>query len=328
MSHHYSGPDIGFPHGDARLDLTDVFAFPAPASSGKSILIMNVHPSSTLRPATPTVFEPFASDALYELKIDTDGDAVADVAYRMRFSPFTGGRQTATLRRAEGKPAAETADAGAIIIADAPVSVDHEAHIAEGLGHRFFAGWRSDPFFFDPLGVLDDFHFSGRDFFTDKDVCSIVLEVPNTALGSNGIGLWARTVDGSGGHWIQADRGGRPSQAVFLPGDAREAYLTGEPADDARFVATFAHSLQHTGGYSLEEARRVAVSLLPDILRFDPARAAAYPANGRTLTDRVLDGFLSLLTNGKVTTTGLAPHGDLLAEFPFLGPPHRTAQTG
>jgi hypothetical protein len=36
MSHHYSGPDVGFPHGDARLDLTDVLAFPAPASAGKS----------------------------------------------------------------------------------------------------------------------------------------------------------------------------------------------------------------------------------------------------------------------------------------------------
>jgi hypothetical protein len=28
MSHHYSGPDYGFPHGDARLDLTDLYAFP------------------------------------------------------------------------------------------------------------------------------------------------------------------------------------------------------------------------------------------------------------------------------------------------------------
>src|SRR5882762_170719 len=39
MSHHYSGPNIGFPHGDARLDLTDLFAFPNPGNVGKSILI-------------------------------------------------------------------------------------------------------------------------------------------------------------------------------------------------------------------------------------------------------------------------------------------------
>jgi hypothetical protein len=30
MSHHYSGPDYGFPHGDARLDITDLYAFPKP----------------------------------------------------------------------------------------------------------------------------------------------------------------------------------------------------------------------------------------------------------------------------------------------------------
>ena len=35
MSHHYSGPDWGFPHGDARLDLTDLYAFPKPGNAGK-----------------------------------------------------------------------------------------------------------------------------------------------------------------------------------------------------------------------------------------------------------------------------------------------------
>ena len=38
MSHHYSGPDFGFPHGDARLDLTDLYAFPKPGDPRKSIL--------------------------------------------------------------------------------------------------------------------------------------------------------------------------------------------------------------------------------------------------------------------------------------------------
>jgi hypothetical protein len=48
MSHHYSGPDFGFPHGDARLDLTDLYAFPKPGEAGKSILIMNVRPTAPL----------------------------------------------------------------------------------------------------------------------------------------------------------------------------------------------------------------------------------------------------------------------------------------
>ena len=50
--------------------------------------------------------------------------------------------------------------------------------------------------------------------------------------------------------WVQADRGGRPLQAAFLVGEQNAAYLAGEPADDARFVAVFAHALEHAGGYT------------------------------------------------------------------------------
>ena len=83
MSHHYSGPALGFPHGDARLDLTDLYAFGKPGDADRSILIMNVHPSFSLEPRAPTRTDPFAANAIYEINIDTDGDAVADVAYRV-----------------------------------------------------------------------------------------------------------------------------------------------------------------------------------------------------------------------------------------------------
>jgi hypothetical protein len=36
---------LGVPPWDARLDLTDLYAFPKPGDAGQSILIMNVHPS-------------------------------------------------------------------------------------------------------------------------------------------------------------------------------------------------------------------------------------------------------------------------------------------
>src|SRR4029453_3569732 len=108
----------------------------------------------------------------------------------------------------------------------------------------------------------------------DKNVCSIVLELPNSALGPKRVRLWARTLDGAGGSWVQADRGALPAQAVILVGTEREAYLAGEPADDARFVPVFAHALEHVGGYTPEEARRVAGTLLPDMLSYDPTRPA------------------------------------------------------
>src|SRR3984893_5039017 len=115
MSHHYSGPDFSFPHGDARLDFTDLYAFPKPGDAGKSILIMNVDPSAREKPARPTTTEPFAPEVLYELKIDTDGDTVADIAYRVRFSTFEDGAQTALVRCLDGSLASRPGDGGRVI---------------------------------------------------------------------------------------------------------------------------------------------------------------------------------------------------------------------
>jgi hypothetical protein len=274
-----------------------------------------------LDPPEPTTSIPFAPNAIYEFKIDTNGDNVADVAYRVVFSPFTLEGQTATLRLITGPQAAATEGDGELLIEGAAVSLDLKATVTEGGGHRFFAGWRSDPFFFDPRGAFNGFRF-GKDFFADKDVCSIVLEVPNSVLGPGKVGLWARTLTGMNGRWVQVDRGALAAQSVFLTGEAREAYLAAEPADDANFIATFAHSLEHTGGYAHGDAQRIARTLLPDILPFDHTQAASYPQNGRTLTDDVLGVFLAILTNNKVTTHGLSPHDDLLVDFPYLGPPH------
>ncbi len=322
MSHHYSGPDFGFPRGDARLDLTDLYAFPKPGDASKSVLVMNVHPSAVVNPPGLTTTEPFAPEALYELKIDTNGDAVADIAYRVRFAISEDGSQTATLCRADGAQAAGMDDGGRLIVKSAPVSMGEEARVTEAGEYRFFAGWRSDPFFFDTQGALNNLQFTGNDFFADKNVCSIVLEVPNSELGRKPVDLWARTLVEGGGGWVQADRGALPAQAVFLVGTEREAYLSGQPADDARFVASFAHALEHTGGYAPEEARRAARTLLPDVLSYDPTRPASFPGNGRTLTDDAADAFLAVFTNGKVTQDKVGPHGDLLSAFPYLGPPH------
>ena len=175
MSHHYSGPDFGF-------------------------LVMNVHPSCTWNHA-PTVEEPFATNALYEIQIDTDGDAIADVTYRAQFSALGGGGQTAKLLRIETGPSAATGD-GQTIVEGAPVSVDRHARTTEAGGYRFFS---------------------------DKDVCSIVIEVPNSALGAQEVGIWARTLYDAGGGRAQADWGARPGQGPFLVGDERNAYLAAEP---------------------------------------------------------------------------------------------------
>ena len=47
-------------------------------------------------------------------------------------------------------------------------------------------------------------------------------------------------------------------------------------------------------------------------------------STSRTLTDDVMDLFVSLLSNGKITKITrdkIGPHDDLLAYFPYVGPP-------
>ena len=73
--------------------------------------------------------------------------------------------------------------------------------MTEADDYRFFAGWRSDPFFFDVQGALNNLQFTGDDFFADKDVCSIVLEARRTffqvrlsGTASHPSSLWMRSL--------------------------------------------------------------------------------------------------------------------------------------
>jgi hypothetical protein len=330
MSHHYSGPDFTCPHDDPQVDFCDLFAFPKPGDSSRSVLVMDVHPSVSVNPEGPTTAEPFAQEAIYELNIDTNRDAVADISYRVQFSSTGNGAQTATVHRAQGSDAADTGEGGNAIIENARVSTGREARVTDAGDYRFFAGWRSDPFFYDAGGALNGFQFTGDDFFGDKDVCSIVLELPNSELGADQVGLWQQTVvRGNGGGWVQVDRGARAQQVTFLlPNEVKSEYLAGRPADDARWVDSIAHVLEHAGGYSPEEARRVAEPMLPDILPYDPQQPVHYPDNGRLFTDDVGDYVVDILTNGRVKEDNVGPHDDFLTEFPYLGPPHQDRTQG
>ncbi len=59
-------------------------------------------------------------------------------------------------------------------------------------------------------------------------------------------------------------------------------------------------------------------------LRHDSKRPAAFPNNGRALSDDVADVFIPILSNGKVKGDKVGPHTDLLTNFPYVGSPHNT----
>src|SRR5213593_243589 len=80
MSSHREAPEIS---KDPVADNTDLYAFVDPNDSSKVTILANYIPLE--EPAGGPNFFQFGDDVLYEIKIDNDGDARADVTYQFRF---------------------------------------------------------------------------------------------------------------------------------------------------------------------------------------------------------------------------------------------------
>jgi hypothetical protein len=136
------------------------------------------------------------------------------------------------------------------------------------------------------------------------------------------IGVWATVSVRRDGKLVQVDRGGHPTLNPFInPNEVKDEFNTRHPADDVTNYLQPWSKLLENNGYSPDEAKAAALTVLPDILGYNRAQPAAYP-NGRALTDDVFSARFAWLTRGTVTSDGLKPHDDLLAEFPYLGPPN------
>ena len=315
MSNHFSAANLKFPGDDARLDLTDLFVFPSPDDPGRTVLIIDANPFMT--------GPDFHPDAVYRINIDNDGDLHADASFAFVFSETRDGTQTGTAYYATGSQARQPEPVGEVLIEATPVCFNATARPVQAGPCRLFTGVRSDPFFADAEGALHGFQWTGQDTFAGKNVLSIALEVPNGMLGGPVIGVWATVSLRRDGLLVQIDRGGHPSMnPIINPDSAKDEYNTQHPADDvANYMQPWSKILQDAGGYTREQAQAAALKVLPDILRYDRAQPATYP-NGRVLTDDVFSDRFAWLSNGKVTSDGLKPHNDYLAEFPFLGPPN------
>jgi Domain of unknown function (DUF4331) len=254
---------------DARVDLTDIYAFRW--GLRQSVLAMNVNPLTS--PAS-TKFAYFRPGALYEFKIDTNLDGRADIAYRVMFggrrSNADGSRfQTYIVKRATGAAANVHAWTGTTVAVGTSTAYGHTLRTAAISGGGLaFAGPRDDPFYFDLVGfkhlkerLLDgsttlgsvgdnanctladndpNAHllscFTGTDTFAGTNVSSIALQVPNAMVGGAGrtIGVWATTSIQTTTGYTQIDRMGRPAiNTVFNITDGQKdlANITA-PTDD------------------------------------------------------------------------------------------------
>jgi hypothetical protein len=325
MSNHYSAANLRFPGDDARLDLTDLYVFPAPGDPGSTVLIIDVNPFTTGMSAMPPFLmkSEFHPDGVYRINIDRDGDARADAAFTFVFSQLNDGMQTGTAYYATGPAAREPEPGGDVLIAGTPVGFDATARPVQAGQARLFMGVRSDPFFADADGSFHGFNWTGQDAFAGRNILSIALEVPSDMLSTDPvIGVWATVSLRRDGALVQVDRGGHPTINPFInPNNVKNEYNLRHPADDLGNYLQLWSKLLEDNGYPPEEARKAAQIVLPDILRYDRTKPAAYP-NGRALTDDAFSARFAWMSNGKIPPDGLKPHDDLLAEFPYLGVPN------
>jgi Domain of unknown function (DUF4331) len=325
MSNHYSAANLRFPGDDARLDLTDLFVFASPDDPGTTVLIIDLNPYTTGMSAMPPfLMKPeFHPDGIYRINIDTNRDTQADAAFTFVFSELEEGKQTGTAYYATGAQARQPEPAGDVLIAGTPVGFDAAAQPVQAGPVRLFTGVRSDPFFADADGAFHGFNWTGQDAFANRNILSIALEVPGDLLSTDpAIGVWATVSVRRDGEIVQVDRGGHPTINPFInPNNIKNEYNLRHPADDLANYLELWSKLLEGNGYPPEEARKAALSVLPDILPYDRTETAAYP-NGRALTDDVFSARFAWLTNGKVGPDGLKPHSDMLTDFPYLGGPN------
>ena len=246
MSHHFDTPTA---REDPRLNLCDFYLF---AGSTRN------HGDGNDRQCCGDRRQPapFRDEALYVFRFDTDGDHREDVSIKVRFGEpvhvptdgVDGHAQTFGVRFATGDDAVAGGDGRLIATGTtgAPVLGDN--------GIRAFAGVVNDVFGGDAAavnGFKDAFAagsykpeaFNNRvNFFADRTVGGIVVELPNALLGAERpVHAWSTVSLFGHAPEQQVARWGLPLFThVFLnDDDLREAFNRTPPwGDNSAFVAS------------------------------------------------------------------------------------------
>src|SRR5690349_1945893 len=214
-SSHREAPLIA---ADPAVDNTDVYAFASPDRPGYATFVANFIPFE--EPNGGPNFYPFATDAVYNINIDNNGDAKPDVVYRWTFhnidkrggstflynnGPVTSVtdenllfRQTYTLQASFNGGPFQTRVSNAPVAPSrvGPASMPDYAKLRDQAvttlpgGWKIFAGQADDPFFLD-LRVFDLLYGGnlkevGQDTLGGYNVNTIALQVPFQDVALNG----------------------------------------------------------------------------------------------------------------------------------------------
>ncbi len=251
---------------DPSADLTDLYAFRSPDKPNTVTILANVIPGED--PAAGPNWYTFSPNARYNLKIDTNGDALPNVTYRFQFHTKTGPfflgdtAQPFTVRRIAGGKSKVVARGTTPPNNIGPRSTpSYRSLAAKGVvsvagGGSAFAGQRDDPFFGDIGAIFDLVAIrkgtgnmgGGKDFFAGYGVHSFGVQVPIAGLrAKNGtIGVWSSvdrrkvttrgTATRNSGGWVQVNRLANPLvNEVVIPTGLKDQWNALQPVQEGRF---------------------------------------------------------------------------------------------
>jgi hypothetical protein len=348
---HFDAPAIS---EDQAADITDVYAFRSLESPANLVVALNVNPFSL----PGSIARNFASDVLYQIHVDNNGDLKADASVGITFSPPTPGQpQTFTVTGLGPTPITGKTTAPTPGKSPNPPTITTAGPI------KIFAGPRDDPFFFDLVGFqrflggpfvpakgLRPAAETPMDTFAGFNVSSIVLELPITALtgaadaNTGTIRAWATTSrrtatarsttgDTSSGSYVQIERMAIPAiNTALIPSAQKDAFNRADPANDARdYRATAQGTIEalrgavgSVAGFPAEDspgvpAATLATVLIPDVVTIDFSKPVQF-TNGRRLQDDVIDAAVGLVLNRGNVLGGGPGVGDAIGanDVPFL----------
>lgn len=316
MSHHLDSP---LAREDIRLDITDLYVF-----RGETATVLAINVCHSIFGDIPV--PGYHHEGMYEFKIDLDGDAVEDLAYRFVFGERgADGKQTVEMSRLIGADAADPHAVGEAVLIDTTDETLEGTH-----GERVWTGKAGDPFWIEPdvlhavghafqdgtvadLSGWDPGH--AKNLFAGHSVYSIVLELPDDQLDGRGaddlVHVWALSS-------LRTDAGGwRPINRIGLPmihplftqfnEELGNDLNVGKPsADFETYGQTMISEIAGVvSAYGTAEepqayAETVAARFLPNMLPYRVGTAASFGFagwNGRTLTDNAPNVMFSLAAN-------------------------------
>lgn len=337
MSHHF---DTKLAKKDPSMNICDMYAFKG--SPGNTVLAMTVNADAGMSAPDALPLE-----SMYTFRVDTNGDATEDVVFKFRFGQprhVDGDEhhhvQSFQVRRAEG--GAIKGDAGELLI-------EGETGIVatSPSGIRAFVGvapemWAADAIaFFNLLNALyKEDRFDGsvfqhqKNFFKNRNVIALVLEVPTSMIGKGKVHLWSTASLFGHAPEVQICRWGLPLFTHLYLSDPATPDLLDRfhekgPAGDVELfgtaVARFTSKLSSRAGATVnpeEYGVQLASRLLPVMLPYELGSDAAFGLaafNGRPLGTDAYDVMLTLGANRPITD-GVSPDVSRIStEFPYYG---------